>query len=326
MAKKRKIQNQELPEKFTERMEVLFGKNTYAKIEKTFVERPTTFRVNTIKSTKSEILQALSQNGFKVRDVQWYKDAFILNNKSLKDLTKLDIYKEGKIYVQSLASMVPPLVLDPKAGDIVLDLTAAPGSKTSQIAALMDKKGELVANDNNEPRYRKLVHNLEHLGVSVEGDDWSCSVHMKHGAILVEEYENYFDKILLDAPCSSETRFIKGQIKTYGFWAERKIKEVAYNQRKLLLAAWNALKPGGTLVYSTCTFAPEENEVQISRLLERVDDAEVVEISLPYLKKGPLVSEWKENTLHKDVSKSLRILPDESIEGFFVACIKKVKK
>src|SRR3990167_3769417 len=318
--------SKQLPEKFLERLTEMFGVSLFREIEKTFVERCTTFRINTVKSKKETVIAALNQNGFKFERVSWYKDAFILKNKSKRELTDLNIYNEGKIYIQSLASIIPPLVLDPKPGEKVLDLTAAPGSKSSQIAALMHQEGELVANDNNKPRFFKLKHNLEHLGVLREAPGWRVELRLEHGTKLCQEYPAYFDKILLDAPCSAEARFIAADPKTYGFWKERKIKEMAYKQRQLLFAAWSALKPGGTLVYSTCTFAPEENECQISRLLERhKKDASLLDISLSGhgLKRGPVTTIWKEKSLHPDIQQCFRVEPAKEIEGFFMAKLQK---
>lgn len=345
MGKRKKGSKTEIPETFLNRLREMFGPAISNQIGKTFLERPTTFRVNTIKSNKGEVLAALRTNGFQVQEVHWYKDAFILKNKTKRELTELDLYTQGKIYIQSLASMVPPLVLDPKPGEKVLDLTAAPGSKTSQIAALMQKCGELVANDNNKVRFFKLKHNMEALGVADSAkEDWKFVLRMEHGVGLCKEYPEYFDKILLDAPCSAEARFVGTDPKTFGFWHERKIKETAFKQRKLLFAAWQALKPGGILVYSTCTFAPEENEFQISRLLEafKSDDngkqgakglPNVVKVlpnkikALPIsidLKKAPLVKAWKGKTLQKEVENCFRVMPGHNIEGFFIAKLGKV--
>jgi NOL1/NOP2/sun family putative RNA methylase len=317
----------ELPERFIERMEIIAGESLFCDIRKTFIEKPTTFRVNTIKSTREEIRAALQQHGFKTIDVPWYKDAFILQNRSKRDLSKLDIYKDGKIYIQSLASMVPPIIMDVQPGEVVLDLTAAPGSKTSQIAAMMNKQGELLANELNEVRFLRLKHNMEGLdvlGLDNGTNDWEFTLRMADGSILCIEYPDYFDKILLDVVCSGEARFIEGEPKTYGYWSEKKIKTLIYRQQKLLFAAWHALKPGGTLVYSTCTMAPEENEVRISKFLERVgDEAEVLDIKIDGLTSMDAVMEWKEKKLHPGVSKTLRILPTKQIEGFFVAKIRK---
>jgi 16S rRNA (cytosine1407-C5)-methyltransferase len=301
----------------------------------------------------------LEEQGFKVRQVPWYKDAFVLLNKSKRELTETELYKQGKIYIQSLASMVPPLVLGPLPGERVLDLTAAPGSKTSQMAMMMNKTGELFANDNNKVRFFKLKHNMELLGVidsvtktgdsvsevfdDIESDDESeeveegtqeafegekkfCTLHLGDGSHLCGEHRDYFDKILVDAPCSAEARFIDGEPKSYGYWSEKKIKEMAYKQRKLLFSAWVALRPGGTLVYSTCTFAPEENEVQVSKLVERFpDEVEMLDITIDGLKILKPLKQWKEKATHPAVQKAVRILPTAEIEGFFVAKLRKKK-
>lgn len=360
----------DLPEKFIERASLIFGVSRFREIEKTFVGRPTTFRINSLKSTSTEVLPILSQNGFKVQKISWYPGAFVLLNKSKRELTDLPLYSEGKLYIQSLASMVPPVVLDPKPGERVLDLTAAPGSKTSQITAMMGKKGELVANDKNKVRFFKLKHNMELLGVTrsfipseeapdesrarpelLEGDplhnlsstlnkgfldplgdsvarndtgEWKFTLRMEHGAQLSREYENYFDKILLDAPCSAEARFDTTDPKSFGYWSERKIKEMAYTQRILLRAAWHMLKPGGVLVYSTCTFAPEENEVQLQKFIDRIPDAELMPIALPELQAAPIANSFKNTTISESIRKNVfRILPNSQIEGFFVAKMRK---
>lgn len=358
MIHKKKSAN--IPEGFLERLVNMVGQSGALQIEKTLTTRPTTFRVNTIKAAKHENIKAvLDELGFRVRQVPWYKDAFILLNKSKRELTDLDIYKEGKIYIQSLASMVPPLVLMPAPGDTVLDLTAAPGSKTSQMAMMMEKTGKLVANDNNKVRFFKLKHNMELLGVvdrtpgasdspnevfdDVESGDGEgsavvegvgtdensesgafCTLHLGDGSFLCGEHREYFDKILVDAPCSAEARFVNGDPKTYGYWSEKKIKEMAHKQRKLLFSAWVALKPGGTLVYSTCTFAPEENELLVSKLVERFpDEVEMLDAAVDGLKILRPLKQWKDKKTHPEVQKAARILPTNEIEGFFVAKLRK---
>lgn len=319
--KKNKKQSHGMPEDFLEKLTQMFGNSVVNQLKSTFVERPTTFRINNLKGKKEQILEILQQHGFKIERVSWNKEAFILKSKTQRELSGLDIYNNGKIYIQSLASMVPPLVLDPKPGEKVLDLTAAPGSKTSQMAALMNKQGELVANDNNEIRFSRLKYNMEILGVA-SGNFLKLS--LENGVILAQKYPEYFDKILLDAPCSAEARFVDGEPTTFGYWKEKKIKEMASVQRQLLLSAWNALKPGGILVYSTCTFSPEENELQITKFMDRVDDCEVLDISLPDLKRLPILKNWQGQEINKELAKkSFRIMPTKDIEGFFVVKMRK---
>jgi 16S rRNA (cytosine1407-C5)-methyltransferase len=311
-----------LPEQFLERLRDIVGASRFSAMEKMFVERPTTFRVNTLRATREAVMAALREHNIQVHSVPWYKDAFILRNTEKRAFTALPMYTEGRVYIQSLASMAPPILLAPQAGETVLDLTAAPGSKTSQMAAMMEKTGQLIANDNNKIRFFKLKHNMELLGAA--GEDDFLTLRMEDGSHLCGEYKEYFDKILLDAPCSAEARFVAGGPKTYGYWSERKIKEMAFKQRKLLFSAWVALKPGGTLVYSTCTFAPEENEVQISKFLERFDGAaEALPAEIPGLKTLPPLAAWKGRAMHEGVGRAIRILPTAEIEGFFAAKIRK---
>lgn len=315
-----------LPDKFPERLVLMFSPTIAAEVRASFVERPTTLRINRIKAG-NEVIEELKSLGFTFSQVVWYKDAYILKNKSKRELTDSEPYKLGKIYIQSLASMVPPLILDPKPSEKVLDLTAAPGSKTSQIAGMMQGVGELVANDNNKVRFFKLKHNMELLGVGNGVPDplldWKFTLRLEHGGDLCREFPEYFDKILLDAPCSAEARFIENEPDTFGYWSERKIKEMAYKQRSLLFAAWGALKPGGTLVYSTCTFAPEENEIQVERLLERYPEAELEKITTELPPALPPLTTWKERKLAPTLGLTCRIKPTNQIEGFFVAKITK---
>lgn len=318
---KGKKQSHGMPEDFLEKLTGMFGISLVGQLKPTFIERPTTFRINTLKGKKEQILEKLQQHGFKIERVSWYKEAFILKSKTQRDLTGLDLYNNGEIYVQSLASMVPPLVLKPELGEKVLDLTAAPGSKTSQMAALMNKQGELVANDSNEIRFSKLKYNMEILGVA--GNDF-LKLSLENGVTLSQKYPEYFDKILLDAPCSAEARFVDGEPATYGYWKEKKVKEMASIQRQLLSSAWNALKPGGILVYSTCTFSPEENELQVTKFMEKVGDCELLDIDLPDLRRLLILKTWREQEINKEVvKKSFRIMPTKDIEGFFVVKMKK---
>ena len=335
--KKKQIFSGPIPEVFFARLTAMFGSVLAEELTQSFIYRPTTFRINPFISSEEEVLGILTTEGFELDTVPWIDGAYILRNKEKADICDLTVYTDNMIYLQSLASMVPPIVLDPLPGERVLDLTAAPGSKTSQIAAMMHQSGELVANDKNKIRFFKLKHNMESLGVTGqnatppqsspykgEGATWNLKLRMEPGTKLTEEYPEYFDKILLDAPCSSEARFVEGKPKTYGYWKERKINEMAYTQQKLLFAAWKALKPGGTLVYSTCTFAPEENEMQISALLDRVRDAEILPVVIEGLESLPILTEWNSTSIREEVQHCLRVKPTADIEGFFIAKVVKI--
>ncbi len=320
------VQHTQIPEEFWLRLENIVGEKNVPALKETFSQKPSTFRVNTLKAKKEDVEKELQILGFKIEEVPWHPGAYILRSHTKREFIDLLMYREGKVYMQSLASMLPPLVLDPQPGDNVLDLTAAPGSKTSQMAAMMNQTGELIANDNSKIRFFKLKHNMELLGVADEKSGWKFTLKQEDGSDLCGDYLNTFEKILVDAPCSAEARFLENDPKTFGYWSEKKVKEMAMKQRKLLFSAWYALRPGGSLVYSTCTFSPEENEVQISRLLNRFpEEVEIQDISSVFteVQHLPGLSSWKEKVFHKDIGKAVRIFPTSEIEGFFIAKIKK---
>ncbi|HVZ81453.1 MAG TPA: RsmB/NOP family class I SAM-dependent RNA methyltransferase [bacterium] len=312
----------ELPGEFTEKLKNLVPAPHWSKVLKSFSqEKPCTFRVNALKLASSSLKERLEPLGFKVENVLWYRDAFLLRKGEQKDLEKTPFYKNGEIYVQGLSSMIPPLVLDPRPGDRVLDLTAAPGSKTTQMAALMKGQGSVTANDNNPIRVEKLKANAALQGASnVEvlpaGD----------GGLVWKERFEAFDKVLLDAPCSSEGRFLVEVPSTYGYWREDTNRKMAKDQRRLFKSAFLALKPGGTMVYSTCTFAPEENEMVLQWALETYGDAlklEKISMPLPAMTGG--LARWGDLNFDPQVLSSLRVLPNQDMEGFFVAKLTKLK-
>src|SRR3989339_211472 len=254
-----------IPRGLKERLVEMFGVSLASDLERFFRARPTTLRINTLRGDRATILTELTAAGFKLKNVSWYREAFVLQNKSQRELESTPAYLFGRIYVQSLASMVPPLILAPQPGEKVLDMTAAPGGKTSQLAALMNGQGKLVAAELDSIRYARLEHNLRLLGVAEKLD--FLELFLGDAKRLVDKYSEYFDRILLDAPCSAEARINLEDRASFGYWNEKKIAATAKEQRRLLAAGWDMLRPGGFLVYSTCTFAPEENEVQIAGFL-----------------------------------------------------------
>lgn len=322
-----KAEIQRLPEAFLERLRCLVPGQKWDAVANTFLDpKPTTFRVNTLKARPEIIQERLEHQGFRLEKVSWCPGAFILRRGGLRELQETEIYKNGEIYVQSLSSMIPPLVLNPEPGETVLDLTAAPGSKTTQMAALMEGKGSILANDNDRVRFFKLKANVELQGAS--------NVELKSypGEQFGRHRPNCFDRILLDAPCSAEGRFLVREPSTYCYWKPAKVKEMARKQKNLILSALRSLKPGGTLVYSTCTFAPEENEGVLTWALEKADQHEMpVEVirpkQTPFLQsitnQMPGLTVWERENFHPSVRNSIRILPTSIMEGFFISCLRK---
>ena len=304
-----------LPKEFIEKLYENFTPLTVDKILSGMSgERSTTLRVNTLKSNIHEIMSILKENGIKFDRVSWYNDALIIKDISEKQLQKLEIYNEGYIYLQSLSSMIPPLVLNPIEGEKVLDLTAAPGSKTTQMAAMMKNTGYILANELDTLRCERLKYNIEKQGANI------VEVLNGRGETIGKKYENFFDKVLLDAPCSGEGRFLGTDAKTYRGWSERTVSELSKLQRKLFKSAYQALKPGGYLVYSTCTLNREENENIIEWALDNSNEMKIKTETINLNIKN-IVEPISENI---EVKKAIKIIPSRETEGFFIVKLKKL--
>ena len=274
--------------------------------------RNTTIRVNTIKYNIQDLMRYFKEKNIKFERVLWYRDALIIKNATEKELQKLEIYEKGYIYLQSLSSMVPPLVLNPKKGEKVLDLTAAPGSKTTQMACFMENEGYILANELDKIRCERLQYNVKSQGAEI------VEVINGRGEKIGNSYPEYFDKVLLDTPCSGEGRFLLGKPMTYKDWSLKKVNQLVKIQKKLFESAYNATKENGTIVYSTCTINKEENEYILDWAINTFN-IKLLDINLDIKEaiKG-------DNTgLNNTIDKAIKILPSKNMEGFFVAKIVK---
>ena len=275
-------------------------------------KRFATLRVNKIKYNIEDLKKYFNKIGVEYDNVPWYNDALIILNSNETQIQNLEIYKNGYIYMQSLSSMIPPLVLDPKENEKVLDLTAAPGSKTTQMASMMNNKGYILANELDKIRCDKLKYNINMQGVTI------CEIINGRGEDIGEEYKEQFDKVLLDTPCSGEGRFLLQDEKTYANWNANEVKKLVKVQKDLFLSAYKALKKGGTIVYSTCTLNKYENEEILNYALNNFDiEIEKINIDLKNTLKG-ITKGYSE-----EIKNAIRVLPTKEQEGFFVAKILK---
>lgn len=310
-----------LPELFLKRLRQIVPSSKWDAIANTFAEaKPATFRVNTLKTTSSEVKRTLEEKNFWLAAIPWFGDAFLLRKGRQKELEETEIYQEGHIYLQSLSSMIPPLILEPKPGESILDLTAAPGGKTAQMACLMKNEGRIVANESNKVRYEKLKSNLKTQGAQ------NAEAVLSYGESFGNKFPETFDRVLVDAPCSAEGRFLASEPPTYRYWNLDVVKENAKLQKKLLISGLKALKLGGVLVYSTCTFAPEENEEVVDSALQSMSgliELETIQWSVPNQNSG--LVKWQGRALDSSLRKTLRILPTPEMEGFYAARIRKKK-
>jgi tRNA (cytosine49-C5)-methyltransferase len=306
----------EFKPKFIEQYKLLTDFDKFKEYSLAFL--PRSIRINTIKTTIAEVKSRLSKEWY-LEQVPWCKEGFWIRHKGggkeeRRDIGNLLEHTLGYIYVQEAASMIPPLVLDPQPGELILDMCAAPGSKTTQIAQYMENKGLLIANDKTHQRLQSLGINVQRCGIT-------NALITQMDALWFKDMQ--FDRILLDAPCSG-TGTIRKSLKTLRMWNPNGINRLANMQRRLIDKAFALLKPGGTLVYSTCSNEPEEDESVVSFLLKKYDNAVCEPFSLN-LEHGPAIIEFNDKKYHPDVKHCLRLWPqDNDTEGFFVAKIKKV--
>ncbi len=294
------------PRQFVEKLERFFPDEVDQILSGLTKDKTTTFRINHLKITRREFVVEAVKRGIKFNQVQWYEDAFVLIAPSQREFQNTSFYQEGQVYLQNLSSMIPPLLMDLEPGQRVLDLCAAPGSKTTQLFSLTRGKIELVAVEKIKVRYYKLLANL-----SLQGCE-GVKVLLSDGTRIGSRYQDYFDRVLVDAPCSAEGRFDPNDPRSFKYWSPRKVKEMVRKQRGLLKSAVRALRPGGVLVYSTCTFSPEENEFLIEWLLEKFPEVSLVEFTLPI-----------KNTFRGINRIGWHILPSSTFEGFYVVKLKK---
>ncbi len=299
---------------FIERYSALTNWEEFKRYSLSFLRR--SIRINTLLGSIIEVKRGIEAKGWKLDPIPWCKEGFWISHPERRDVGNLVEHHLGKVYVQEAASMIPPLVLNPQPGDIVLDMCASPGSKTTQMAAMMQNKGIIIANDYKGLRLQSLGINLQRSGLT------NSIISLMHGKRF---YQFAFDKILLDAPCSG-TGTIRKSLKTITIWNPAMITKIAKQQKELIENAFNNLKPGGEMVYSTCSLEPEEDEGVIDFLLKKFEHAEIMEINLPGLKRSPAVLEFEGVKYNSQVKHCLRIWPqDDDTEGFFVAKIKKKK-
>jgi NOL1/NOP2/sun family putative RNA methylase len=317
-----------LPDEFKARMQQLLGPEAEKLFAALAQPAVTGLRVNTLK-VSPEDFWAL---GFKARErekhedvssrplpftpqpVPWCPAGFVIPNDS--GAGKHPFHVAGLYYLQEPSAMSVAEALAPQAGDLVLDLAAAPGGKTTHIAALTNNKSVIIANEIAQGRTKALAQNLERVGST------HAVLTSEEVGKLAKHWGAIFDRVLLDAPCSGEGMFRKSS-EALERWSERSVLGCAKRQATLLDDAAKLVKVGGYLVYSTCTFAPEENEMIIAKFLKDYPEFELCEIPLEGASPGrpdwvPL--EWQDTSLQK----TLRLFPHQALgEGHFLAKLQK---
>ena len=298
-----------IPQFLYEMLENQYGNELTHKIIEGYCQKRTvTLRVNTLKTNRNSIEQILNKEGITFEEVSWNENALILQNVNEQKVQNLEIYKNGKIYLQSLSSMMPVIAIEPKAKENILDMASAPGGKTTQIAAITNNEAFITACEKNKIRAERLKYNIEKQGAT--------SVN-----VLVEDSRNLsnyfsFDKILLDAPCSgSGTIYLEDENLEKVFTKEL-VQRSIKTQYELLKKAVNILKPGQEMLYSTCSILEDENEKNVQKLL-KTNDIDIVPIDKNLFSGAPF--------LQTSIEGTISICPTNLYEGFFMAKLKKKK-
>jgi len=334
----------EIKPDFESRYKLILGDRYAEFIKFSFTYMRKCIRVNTLKVKVDEIKKRVQDQGFVLTPVPWCNEGFsVEGHKTLHrfDIGNLPEHMMGYFYVQEAASMLPPVILmqdffnsdKDKSSLKVLDLCAAPGSKTSQLAQYMENEGLLVANDVDVSRLKPLTLNLQRMGVTNHLVTLNAFQRSKNSSRprnpFQKEFSNseddsgvFFDRILVDAPCSG-TGTIRRSFKAMSMYSYGLVNRFSKIQRTLITHAFTMLKPGGVMVYSTCTQEPEENEAVVSFLLDKFPEAEILPIDLNIKRSSPIL-EFDGLTINPELKHALRIYPqDNDGEGFFVCKIRK---
>lgn len=296
-----------VPKFLIEMLNQQYGEEITSKILEGYSQkRKVTFRVNTLKTSIEKVEEVLKNNNIEFEKVSWSDVAYIVKNVREDTLKELEVYKNGEIYLQSLSSMLPPIVLEPKENTDILDMCAAPGGKTTELASLTNNNANITACELNKIRIEKLKYNIEKQGAT--------SVYiMQEDSRRINNFFS-FDNILLDAPCSGSGTLNVEDVNLEKTFTEKLIEKSQKSQLELLNKAVKILKQGQEMVYSTCSILNVENEKIVSKILKN-NKVEIVPIGFEGKEELPL--------LLTKIDGTLCVMPTELYEGFFIAKIRK---
>jgi 16S rRNA (cytosine1407-C5)-methyltransferase len=293
---------------FIQKYKNLLGNESNDFFDALNIIRPKSFRLNSPRKTDyTEEIKTLT----KIEKDKNFNNVFTLKDNNFS-LIKTISFLTGGIYIQNPSSLFPVKILSELMPEypIILDVSAAPGGKTTALSEILNRRGLIIANEISTSRLKDLHFNLEKYTA------WNVKTTNLDGRKLNKFFKNTFDGVLLDAPCSNENKIMKNK-EVASFWSNEFIQRMQKLQKELILSAFDTLKPGGILVYSTCTFSIEENEQVIEYLLIEKDDAELVDINFDKYPKGLSCND-------EINEKIIRIFPHQiPYDGFFVSAIKK---
>lgn len=309
---------------YLNRLSKIFGVREALAERMASVQLKSSIRINALSPLSADEIKAkLDALGAELEPITWCPGAYHLHSDK-RALAESELFQDGHVYIQNASSLIPALAMQPQAGERILDVCAAPGGKTVHIQALAGGGAQIIANDAMKPRLSKLEEVLTMFHVS------NATITNFEGQFIDRHTDDmgggHFDRILLDAQCSGEGMLDLSHGNALRFWSVDRVIKMSYLQQKMLTAAWKVLKPGGVLIYSTCTFGPEENEGPVSRHLKHNVDAVVEPIDLDIPGRAPGLKSWDGAPFHVDLKHAIRVLPSEFLEGFFVCRLRKTDK
>lgn len=307
-----------LPEFLQEKICSQYGELVFNEIMSGFnANRKTSFRVNTLKSSRENVLKEFKENNLNLKNVSFYKNAFLVENAKEDLLINLNCYKNGEIYLQSLSSMLPPLVMNPQKNSEILDMCSAPGGKTTLMAVLTENQANIMACEVNKIRAERLKYNIAMQGTK------KINIFNIDASKLDDFYR--FDKILLDAPCSGSGTIQLSDEKSYKNISKAMIEKLSKIQKQLLKKALTLVKVGGEILYSTCSIFKEENEEVVKDILKQFN-AEIVPINnIDDKEKNIHILDENLPQLPTSLQGAITIKPTNEYEGFFIVKLRKIK-
>lgn len=310
------LKSNNLSSPFRERFHALLGDEFDTFIEN--LQQPSVhfLRINTLKISIKQGLARLSDLNVEAIPLPWFSAGFRIIG-AYDQLPFSKEYALGYYYIQEGGSMIPPVALDLTSKHTLLDLCAAPGSKTTQIAQIMNNHGVILANDRTYRRITSLGHNLQLCGVA------NTIIFCEDGRHLHQHLNIQFDRILVDAPCTASGH-LRSKPPQYHSPDQKRILGLQALQKGLLTSGFRLLKPHGKLVYSTCSLNPEENESVVNHLLSKFPNATLNQPQIPGLSSHHGLDEWRKELYDETLDRCLRVYPhDNDTDGFFIALIRK---
>lgn len=306
-------------DRFAARVAAVWGVRPEEAVRRLSVERRSSVRINPLAGRPTDAIRRDIEALTELVPIPWCADAFhILGDK--RAITASAPHAAGEVYVMNASSLVPALALDPQPDEDILDVCSAPGGKAAHAAALTGNQARLWVNDGIKPRLKKLQEVIDLLNIKI------VNMTDHPGQYLDKFVDASFDRILLDAQCSGEGMADLSRSDGLRFWTPERVEQMSRLQQRMLVAAFKRLRPGGVLVYSTCTISPEENEAPVDHLLRHNPDASVEPIDLDIPEAMPGLTRWEKRDYDPGLANAVRVVAAPFMEAFFVCRIRKAEQ